>query len=417
MATWTPSDGYFGILLRALLGQAGRRVEGEQQSGGAAGSGAGHIISQDAALKLSAVWACVRLIAETIGSMPINVYRINPDGTRTLDKTHWLYPLLNFRPNSLQTRNEFVETLVINLMLSGNTYCRFDRMSTGRVQSLMPMMASQVQVNWTKATGRTYTLTQDQTHVVIGQDNVWHVPLMPSNGIVGLSPLQYAARTMGIAIGAEDRVSTMAANGFKPGGVLMLDGKLAPEQRTAIRKEFADLQTGQGDPLKVLEAGMKYQQITISPKDAQLLESRQFSVKDVCRFYGVPSVLVNDDSSTTQWGTGVGELKEGFYSFTIRPLLEKFESSIVRWLIPANERANIEVKFDFTALQRGNEAKRVDTMTKAIAGNLLTIDEARERFDELPPMPGDVGNVMYNQSQMIPIGSGVDNDNPQPTQD
>lgn len=402
--TWKPSDGYFGTLLAALLGQASRRVDGIQDSGGGGGYGAGQPVSPDTALKLSSVWACIRLTAEAVGAMPIKVYDVADDGTRTLNKSHWIYSLLNYRPNRYQTRNEFFETVIINLMLAGNSYCYAPKNDAGRVLTLTPMLAPQTEVKWSAGQDRSYVFTNGNDVAAYGQDKVWHLPLMMSNGIMGLSPLQYGARTMGIAIAAEDRVSTLAANGFKPTGVLMIDKALKPEQREQIRAQFSDLQEGKGDPLKVLEAGMTYQAITMSPKDVQLLESRRFQVEDIARFFGVPSVLINDTSATTVWGSGIGEIKEGFYALTLRPLLERIESSMVKWLLPIADRGKIAVEFDFSALLRGNEKDRMETNAASVAGNILTINEARAR-EGLPPVPN--GDVMYAQSQMIPIGSSA----------
>lgn len=409
--------GYFGTLLAALLGRALYRVEGQQNSGGGGGVGAGHAITPDTALQLSAVWACVRITAEAVGAMPIRVWRTDAAGVRTPADDHWIHSLLNGSPNRYQTRNEFFETVVINLLLSGNSYVGIPpREGNGRITSLLSMMATQTEVTLARNGDRLYTFTNGVDVATFGQDRVWHLPLMPSNAIVGLSPLQYGARTMGIAMAAEDRVATLARNGFKPSGVLMIDKMLKPEQRTQIREQFADLAEGQGDPLKVLEAGMTYQQISLAPKDVQLLETRKFSIEDIARFFGVPSVLINDTSASTVWGTGIGEIKEGFYTLTLQPLLERIESSIAKWLIPANERRTISVEFDFSRLLRGNESARVETMTKAIAGNLLKIDEARDRFDGLPPLQDGLGGRMYAQSQMIPIGSQEDsNDDPPPT--
>lgn len=415
MAVWTPVTGYFGTLLAAMLGQALRRTEGLQNSGGGGGVGAGHAVTADTALKLSAVWACVRLITEAVGAMPVLVWRLEADGRRTPATDHWLHILLNRSPNRYQTRNEFFETVVINLLLSGNSYVRMTRNSAGRVVSLMPMMATQTEVTLLRGGDRSYTFTDGRDVAVFGQDSVWHSMIMPSNTIVGLSPLQYGARTMGVAMAAEDRVSIMAANGFKPTGVLMIDKALKPDQRDAIRKNFSDLQEGQGDPLKVLEAGMKYQQVSMLPKDVQLLETRRFQIEDIARFFGVPSVLINDTAASTVWGTGIGEIKNGFYTLTLQPLLERLESSIVRWLLPADERTKISVEFDFSRLLRGSESDRVDTITKGISGKLFTIDEGRKRFDDLAPLPDGRGAVMYDQSQMIPLGEGgTDDDSPTP---
>lgn len=408
--TWSAAQGYFGTLLAALRGQALRRVEGRQDSGGSGGYGAGYSVNPDTALQLSAVWACVRLIAEAIGAMPVNVWVTDAKGVRALaSDDHWLVKLLRV-PNRYQTRNEFFETVAINLMLSGNSYVHAPR--TGdRVTSLLSMMPTQMEVTLARNGDRLYKYTDGTNVAAYSQDRIWHLPLMPSNSTIGLSPLQYGARTMGIAMAAEDRVQTLARNGFKPTGVLMLDKTLKPEQRRQIREEYADLQQGRGDPLKVLEAGMKYQQISMAPKDVQLLETRRFSIEDIARFFGVPSVLINDTSASTVWGTGIGEIKEGFYVLTLQPLLERIESSISKWLIPAGERRTLSVEFDFSRLLRGNESSRVETGTKAITGNLMTIDEARRRFFDLPPAPNGTGEVMYAQSQMIAIGSaGTDDD-------
>lgn len=417
MAIWKPSDGYFGNLLAALLGQAIRRVDGQQDAGGGAGLGAGQLVSADAALKLSAVWACIRIVAEAIGAMRIQVWRRLGDGTRERADDHRIAELFR-NPNRYQTRNEFLETLVINLMLAGNAYCHATRRANGEVINLMPMMATQTEVQWSAGRDRRYLFTNGTDVAAFAQSSVWHLMLMPSNGIVGLSPLQYGARTMGIQIAAEDRVSTLAANGFKPTGVLMIDKSLKPEQREQVRGQFQDLAEGKGDPLKVLEAGMKYQAITMSPKDVQLLETRRFGVEEICRFYGVPSVLVNDTSATTVWGSGIGEIKEGFYALTLRPLLEKIETSIEKWLLPPSEKGTIEIEFDFSSLLRGNAKTRTETQAAAVAGNLMTINEARAE-EGRPPVPN--GDVMYAQSQMIPIGSSApevnDDDETQPPED
>ena len=404
MAVWKLTDGYFGSLLSALLGQAGRRVEGAQNSGGGAGTGGGQSVTYDTALQLSAVWACVRLISEVVGAMPINVWRRQPDGSRVLAPDHWIGPLLR-APNRYQTRNEFIETLVMSLQLCGNCYARKTLTVTGdrqRIASLMPMMASQMTVDLLTTGERSYEVTSGLGVGKYTSEQIWHVPLMPSNGVVGLSPLQYGAKTMGVSMAADARVDTLARNGFKPTGVLTIDKILKDDQRDQIRGQFDDLITGQGDPLKVLEAGMKYQQVSMNPKDIQLLETRRFSIEDIARFFGVPSVLINDTSTTTAWGTGIKDIKNGFYTLALQPLLEKLEASITRWLLPVGDRGIIEVEFDFSAFLRGDEATRTETQSKAVGANLITINEARA-LEGRQPVP--YGDVMYAQAQMIPIGT------------
>lgn len=369
-------------------------------------------VNADTALGLSAVWASVRIYCESVGAMPVNFYDIAPDGTRTLNKEHPLSGLFRNSPNRYQTRNEFMETMLINLLLHGNCYARKAMDSKKRIISLMPLMAEQMEVTITNDGERVYLYTEGGTKFALSQESVWHVPLMPSNGVIGLSPLQYGARTLGIAIAAEDRVSAMAANGYKPTGVLMIDKLLKPEQREQIRSQFSDLEVGQGDPLKVLEAGMKYQQISMNPKDVQLLETRRFSIEDIARFFGVPSVLINDTSATTNWGSGIGEIKEGFYTLALQPMLEKFEASAKKWLLQPAERDLIDIEFDFSRFLRGNQQARIKAAAEAVQGSLMTINEAR-REEGKPPVDG--GDEIYVQAQMRPLSmiGELNNVNPQ----
>lgn len=381
------------------------REPGVISTGMNGGIAAGHSINSDSALRLSAVWACVKLTAEAVGSMPLVMLKIEKDGSRTPVTDHPLINLINAGPNQWQTRNEFFETAVMSALLHGNSYNEILRDSKKRILTIKPLMPPQMVVNLNRSNGRKYDYTEGGVMRPLTQDQVWHIPLMPGNGVIGLSPIQYAARTMGIAMAAEDRVSTLAANGFKPTGVLMIDKVLKPEQREQIKKEFADLETGNGDPLKVLESSMTYQPLSISPKDAQLIETRGYQVEDICRFYGVPSVLVNDTSATTAWGSGIAQIKQGWYTLGLQPLLRKIAQSLWAWLLDPSERGQYEFRFDVDDFLRGSEADQITMFTGAITGKLLTIDEARDRYRGLRPLPNGVGSVMYDQSQMIPIGT------------
>ncbi|MEH6478356.1 MAG: phage portal protein, partial [Sneathiella sp.] len=208
------------------------------------------------------------------------------------------------------------------------------------------------------------------------------------------------ARMIGISTAAEDRVRTLARNGFKPTGVLMLDKILKDEQREQIRGQFNDLAEGAGDPLKVLEAGMKYQQISMNPRDVQLLETRRFSLEDLARIFGVPSVLINDTSGSTVWGSGISEIKEGFYTLGLQPTLERMEAGMKKWLLKPEERAKYDIEFDFSTFLRGNEKQRAENAAIRINSGQSTINEERKERG-LPPVEG--GDTPYLQKQMIPL--------------
>lgn len=403
---WFPSWLSFGSA-------AGRRTPGQQSTGSSAPPASTTPVTFDTALQLSSVWSCTKIISEAVAGMPVIFYRKERGGTRTEDPDFYLSRLLNGAPNRWQTGNEYTNTSVINESMQGNSYSLIQRGLGNRVIGLVPLMASQMRVELLKDGSKAY-IYQDGVDVkVYSEQSIWHTMMMPSNAVVGLSPLRYASRAIGISTSAEDRVGTLARNGFKPTGVLMYDKLLKPEQRDQIRSQFADLQEGQGDPLRVLEAGMTYQQVSLSPKDVQLLESRRYSVEDIARFWGVPSVLINDTEAGTVWGSGIQQIVEGFYKFTIRPYLERREASIKKNLMTTDERLNYDVEYDFSALLRGDESTRIENGTKSVTGGLKTINEARKALDGSPPVEG--GDKIYLQQQMTPIEELKNDDNPNTT--
>jgi HK97 family phage portal protein len=381
------------------FGIAGRREAGVQQANAGSYNISNVTVNEDSALKLSAVWACVRLIAETIGGLPINAYKIMPDGTRVIDYDHQLCQLFKNKPNRYQNRVEFFETMTMQLCLHGNSYAHIQRGTGGKIVSLLPLMAEQMEVNLLTDGSVVYRYNSGANLAVYAPESIWHLKLM-SNGIVGLSPLSYARNSVGIGIASDDRVKALASNGFKPTGILTIDKLLKPEQREQIRNQFADLASGSGDPLRVLEAGMAYQQISMNPKDVQLLETRRFQIEDIARFFGVPSVLINDTSASTTWGSGIEQIVQGFYKLGLRPYLERYEASIHNSLLSPADRRNYEFEFDFGALLRGDELTRFQSYKEAINAGFKTINECRQA-EGLYPIEG--GDRAYMQAQMTPI--------------
>ena len=392
------------------FGRSGLREPGLQQAAAGVRTVANVVVDEDSALKLSAGWACVRLISEAIAGLPIHCYRLNADGSRQIDENHPLAILFNGKPNRYQNRLEFFETMTMQLALHGNAYALIQK-SGNRIVGLLPLMAEQMEVNLLNDGDIVYRYTTGTSINVYATESIWHVKLM-GNGIVGLSPLSYARNAIGVGIASEDRVKTLAKNGFKPTGVLTIDKLLKPEQREAIRKQFADLAEGDEDPLKVLEAGMQYQQISMNPKDVQLLETRRFQIEDIARFFGVPSVLINDTVATTVWGSGVEQIVAGFYKLGLRPYIERFESSIKNTLLTAGERSRLEFEFDFAALLRGDEKTRYEIYREAVLNGLKTINECR-KLEGMTPLEG--GDRAYMQGQMTPIDQlGTQNAEPAP---
>lgn len=348
-------------------------------------------VTFDSAMQVSTVWACVKIISETISSLPLNVYRKGENG-RKIAVNHPLQLLFSGKVNRYQTKNEFLETVLLNLVTTGNSYCYIQRIND-RIVSLLPLMSADMEVVLNDDGSVRYEYTQGHDVTVYAEQSIWHLKLF-GNGIIGLSPLAYQRQTLGIAQAAENAVTKIYRNGAKPSGVLTVDRFLTDEQRELIRQKFYNLASGGEDRLMVLEGGLKFESVSLSPQDIELLASRQFQISEICRWYGVPSVMINDTSSTTVWGSGIEQIVSGFYKLTLRPLIEKIETSIVVNLMSASDAQRYEVEFDFNALTRSDLKTRYDSYRVGIYGGFLTPNEAR-RMEGMEDAEG--GDSLYMQ--------------------
>lgn len=354
-------------------------------------------VTFDTAMQLSGVWSCVKLLSETVASLPLTIWKTSEKG-RKVAENHPLTILFSGKPNRYQTKVEFFETVLLNLVVFGNSYCRIQR-SGDRITSLLPLMSAQMEVSLLEGGAVVYQYTDGANVNVYAAESIWHLKLM-GNGIVGMSPLAYQRNTLGIAQAAEGAVTKIYRNGAKPSGVLTVDKLLTPQQRSEIKANFATLTEGTDDRMLTLEAGMKFQAVSLSPQDIELLASRKYQLSEICRWYGVPSVMVNDTSGSTVWGSGIGEIVAGFYKVTLRPLCEKIESSIVCNLLTPAERLRYSAEFDFDALLRGDQKARYESYRTGIAGGFLIPNEAREKENL---QPADGGNKLMIQGAMVPI--------------
>lgn len=355
-------------------------------------------VNFDSAMQVSAVWAAVKLISESIGSMPFNIYRITPQG-REIATDHPLHRVLTRKPNRYQTDVEFWESMALNLAISGNAYAVIQRMGT-EIIGLLPISSSQVETSLLPDGTVVHVYTTGSKVNVYSAESMWHVKLL-GNGIVGLSPLSYAAKSVGIAIAADNRVGKIYSNGAKPSGVLTIDKTLTKEQRAQVRAAFAGLEEGNDDRLFVLEAGMQYQQVSMAPKDIELLDSRRFQIEDIGRFFGVPSILLNQTFGQSSLGSNVYEILSAFYKLNLRPYLEKFEASVPRWLMSYEDGGLYECEFDFdAALLRADRLTRMQANREAINSGQCTPNEARISEGK-PALPG--GDQLLIQGAMIPI--------------
>lgn len=352
----------------------------------------------DQALQISTVYGCVGLLARTLGTLPLFVYERDAKGQRTLARSTLLWTLLHDSPNNRMTSAEFLMALLVNFLLRGNGYARIERNAAGRAVQLWPMSADQV-TPYVLADGSLVYLYQlDGESYALGADQVLHIKDI-GNGTVGLSRLDYMRPTITEVARGQAQATRTFANGNKPSGVLMIDRVLTNEQRDLLRQSFGEVAQGSASRLYILEAGAKYEPVSMTPEQVQLLDSRRFGVEEVCRWFGVPPVLVGHSNVTT-WGSGVEQILDGFHKLTVRPLLVLIEQAITKRLLTPVERARYTVEFSYDALLRASLKDRMDIYAKAVQNGLKTRNECRQLENDAP-VPG--ADALTAQSNLLPL--------------
>lgn len=352
----------------------------------------------DAALQLSTVWFCIDLIAGLLASLPLFSYLVDAQGRRQLARGTRLYELLHGSPNARMTPYEFWQSMGLNLELRGRAYARIDRAPNGEALALWPMPADQVESMVLPDGSMVYAYRLGQDVAILAAENVLHLKGL-GNGTEGLSKLEFMRASVHEAASAQSAASRLFTNGGKPTGVLMVDHVLKADQRTALRERFAEMQSGAFARLFVLEADMKYQQLSLSPEQQQLLETRHFSVEELCRWFGVPAVLANH-ANVTAWGSGIEQLIDGFYKLQMRKRLINIEQAVTKRVLTPAQRARMSVEFSFDALYRASAQARADLYAKYVQNGLKTRNEVRQLEND-PPVEG--ADQLTVQSNLVPL--------------
>ncbi|WP_438863774.1 phage portal protein [Neptunicella sp.] len=352
------------------------------------------LVTENTALQVSAVWACARLLSEVFASLPLRMYKIN-NGQREKITSHRLLTILTRTPNSRMTQVEFTETMQLNLVLHGNAYARIERNTAQQVVALWPLPAQHVQTELLKNGSVVHNWYHGSDVTVLSDKNVLHIRLF-GNGLVGLSPLAYARNSVGLASAADTYASKYFVNGGKPSGVLYTDATLTREQRNLTRENFKEIaeEKEESKRLLVLPSGFKYQQIQMSPSDMQMLETRHFQLKDICRFFGnVPPVLIGETQDTTTLGSSIEQILIGWYRLGLNPYASRWEQAIQKKLFTPAERVNHQFDYDFSALTRGDSKTQMEYIKGMVGGPIMTPDEGREVLN-LPEMPDGSGKKL-----------------------
>lgn len=366
---------------------------------------AGELVTEASSLGVSAVWACANLISGTISSLPCHVFQSRDDGYRDQVRTHPLYRVLHDSPNYDQTAVDFWDYISLSVDLFGNAFADIIRNRDGQVIALRPIKPDTVSVVRTDRGPLRYRWSQDGRQYDRQDRDVLHIRGPGGDPLGGMSVLTFGRQAFSSALAAERAAARMFRNGMKPSGIISFEEWLSPEQRDvaqeAIDKKYMGAMNA-GKPF-ITEGGMKFSPISLSPEDAQMLETRAFSVEEICRFFGVPPVMIGHTSKTTSWPTGVEQQVLMFQKFTLRRRLKRIEQAVMMQLLSAEDRAQgITVEFSLEGLLRGDSKARASFYQTMSQIGAMTINEVR-RLENLPPVAG--GDEVRMQMQNVPIDS------------
>ena len=339
-------------------------------------SSTGLRVTSDSAMRLSAVYSCVRVLAETFAVLPLCMYRKRSDGGRDIVTDHWLYTLLARRPNDYQTPFEWREMMMGHLALRGNAFNLIASNYKGEVTSLTPLHPDRVKLEVTADGGYRYSVVQmDGTTKIFQRGQIWHIRGLSSDGMIGLSPIQVASEVFGMGIAAQSYGARFFANDAKPGGYIEFPGKFADgPAKDAFKESWARAQGGANrGKTAVLDQGMKYHELTLKNSDAQFLESRKFSRSEISSIFRIPPHMIGDLERATF--SNIEQQSLDFVMHTMTPWAERWESSVEFALLPEDE--DLEIEFDFANLLRGDRAARSMYYNSGINTGWLTRNEAR----------------------------------------
>lgn len=360
-------------------------------------SSSGKVVSADKAIHLSAVWACVRLLSESVSTLPLKVYERQPDGSRKPATNHPAYQVLCRRPNSEMTPSRFMLMLVASICLRGNAFVE-KKMIGNKLVSLVPLLPQNMVVKRLDSGSLEYTYTEAATKRVIPVKNIMHIRGFGLDGICGMMPMMAGRDVIGSAMAVEESAAKIFENGLQSSGFLSADQALAEDQRERLRG-YMQAFTGSRNAGKimVLEGGLKYQNVTMNPEAAQMLESRAFSIEEICRWFRVPPFMVGHADKQSSWASSVEGMNLQFLTNTLRPLLVNIEQEISRCLLDDDE---LFAEFSVEGLLRADSAGRSAYYTTALQNGWMSRNDVR-RLENLPPIEG--GELYTVQLNLTPL--------------
>lgn len=361
-------------------------------------SSSGKVVTADKAMQLSSVWACVRLLSESISTLPLKVYERQPDGSRKLAQSNAVYQVLCRRPNPEMTPSRFMLMVVASVCLRGNAFV--EKLFIGKkLVSLVPLLPQNMVVKRLDTGLLQYTYTESGTKRIIPTDRMMHIRGFGLDGVCGMMPTMAGVDVFGAAMSVDEAAAKIFENGLQSTGFLSSENALTKEQRDRLRKNLQSfIGSKNAGKLMVLENKLTYQNVTMNPEAAQLLESRSFSIEEICRWFRVPPYMVGHTTKQSSWASSLEGMNLLFLTHTLRPLLVNIEQEIARCLLNGDE--NLFAEFSVEGLLRADSAGRAAYYTSALQNGWMSRNDVR-RLENMSPIEG--GDIYTVQLNLTPL--------------
>ena len=365
------------------------------------GTSSGKAVNETTAMQTSAVYACVRILAEAVAGLPLHVYERIDGGGKNIKRDHPLYRLLHDEPNSEMTSFVFRETLMSHLLLWGNAYAQIIRDGWGYPTALYPLLPNNMSVD-RNANGKiVYTYRSENGEKKLGRENILHIPGLGFDGLVGYSPIAMAKNAVGMSIATEEYGAKFFANGANPGGVLEHPSIIKDIQRVKDSWNAGYQGSSNAHKVAILEEGMKFNAIGIPPEAAQFLETRKFQINEIARIFRVPPHMVGDLEKSSF--SNIEQQSLEFVKYTLDPWVVRWEQSLQQSLLLPGEKASVYIKFNVDGLLRGDYASRMQGYSTGIQNGFMSVNDVRalEDMNLLPDEEG--GNLHFVNGNMVKL--------------
>ena len=366
------------------------------------GTTSGKAVNERTAMQTSAVYACVRILAESVAGLPLHVYERTANGSKSTKPSHPLYRLLHDEPNREMTSFVFRETLMSHLLLWGNAYAQIIRDGRGFPIAFYPLLPDRMAVDRNESGELVYTYQSDKGQLKLRRENILHIPGLGFDGLIGYSPIAMAKNAVGLALATEDYGAAFFANGANPGGVLEHPGVIKPEQADRLRESWQSQFGGaNAHKVAVLEEGLKFHQMSIPPEQAQFLETRKFQINEIARIFRVPPHMVGDLEKSSF--SNIEQQSLEFVKYTLDPWVVRWEQSLQQALILPSEKATIFIKFNLDGLLRGDYQSRMQGYSTGIQNGFMSVNDVRSLEDMNLLTSEEGGDLHFVNGNMVKL--------------